>query len=181
MNRAFQNNNGSKVRTWTFAAGGTLLLAVLTVILCLLGGVFNFQSPEGREPTPVPVPSQSYAPPAQSETPGETERFSISAVASEGGEISPSGLVEVEKGGSVSLSIIPHEGYELKELKVDGKSVEPAGTYTFSDVRENHSLYAVFEKEPEETESPSPSPSPSARPSQTPIPTSPVGSPTDIG
>lgn len=177
--------NAKKVRTWGFAAGGTLLLAVLTLVLCVMGGVFDFRSPDAS-PTPVPLPSVTYSVPADvPETDAPADTRSISAVCGEGGSITPYGLVDVELGGSLTFTMLPDEGYELTQLKVDGNAVALASTYTFTNVTENHSMYAVFSKIPEETESPSPSPSETPTPAPTvtpPPPSAPVsGSPTDIG
>lgn len=103
--------------------------------------------------------------------PEPDKEHSISVTAGKGGSVSPKGMVTVTDGGSATFTITPDEGYELVELKIDGVDVGAVETYTFENVTEDHSLYAVFRIMAEE----SPSPSPEV-PSGTPEP----GSPTDI-
>lgn len=167
---------GADLRTWGFIAGGAALLAVLTLVLCILGGVFDFKPKNTPEPLTTPVmntpPTVATPPPAETSgpiatppsTPKPTENWlSVSVIAGAGGTISPSGLVTVSPGESLTLYISPDPGYELVELKADGKTVETAASYTFSDIEENHSLYAIFRKIPEQTPTPPP-------PTDTPIP-----------
>ncbi|NCB51309.1 MAG: hypothetical protein EOM54_05445 [Clostridia bacterium] len=158
-------NKGDKLNTRTFGyiAGAALLLAILTVVLCAMGGVFDFDSGKEDEAR-ITAPQQTYAVPVTTSeqtaeptstpepTPAptpETQTWTISAIAGKGGEMSPSGIVEVDEGGSVTFKITPDEGYVLSELKVDGEAVEAADTYTFRNITANHSIYAVFRLAPE--------------------------------
>lgn len=78
------------------------------------------------------------------------EKYTITASVAEGeqGTISPSGTVEVEEGSSKTFEIKPNEGYAVKDVVVDGKSVGPRTTYTFEEVLANgHTITATFEKE----------------------------------
>lgn len=68
----------------------------------------------------------------------------ITASAGEGGTIQPQGKVYVSSGADKAFSIRPEAGYTLQDVLVDGKSVGPSGTYTFENVRANHSIKAVF-------------------------------------
>ena len=101
----------------------------------------------------------------------------ISVTAGKGGSVDPKGLVTVADGGSITFTITPDEGYELVELKIDGVNVGVVESYTFNDVTEDHSLYAVFRILPEQ---PSPSPEVSPEPSGPPESGENPGSPTDI-
>ena len=74
----------------------------------------------------------------------EESGFTVILTAGKGGSVSPSGSVAVEAGGSINIAVIPEPGYELRELRIDGVSVGAAGEYLLEDVRENHSVYAVF-------------------------------------
>lgn len=169
-----------RTRTWGFIVGAVLLLAVLTVVLCVMGGVFDFnrgsseteppaaetQAPQAEqtappaENTPAPTPT----PPEESEAP---EMHTVNAIAGNGGSISPSGIVEVEDGGSVTFTITADEGYELSELKVDGYTAEVSGSYTFTNVTGEHTIYAIFREVVPETPQPTPSPTPTPVPVET--------------
>lgn len=155
-----------KTRTWGFAAGAVLLLAILTVVLCVMGGVFDFN--KGAATTDVPAagtqaPQQDASQPPE-ETPAETapeetepaKTHTVNAIAGNGGSISPSGIVEVEDGGSVTFNIKADAGYVLYELKVDGYTAEPSGSYTFTDVTGEHTIYAIFREDVPETPTPPP-------------------------
>ena len=161
------------VRTWIFAAGATFLLAVLTVLLCFMGGVFDF-SPSSATPSPeqtqglpntqtTPQPQQT--PQATPEQTPEPQMWGISALAGTGGSISPSGTSQVEAGGSLTYTITPDPGYELSALQVDGSPVEAGNTYTFTDVQADHSIYAVFRLAPgQNTATPRDAPPPASTP-----------------
>ena len=101
----------------------------------------------------------------------ETPEYVISARCSAGGSVSPAGEKRVQAGGRAEYVLTPEDGYELRILEIDGEEVAPAERWVFSDIDENHTLYAVFERIPDE---PEPSGEPIAEPSPTPgIPASP--------
>lgn len=75
----------------------------------------------------------------------------ISAAAGTGGNITPSGTTAVTHGYSQSFAITPEQGYHVKAILVDKVdvtgSLTPAGkvyTYTFTDLKAEHSIEAVF-------------------------------------
>ena len=68
----------------------------------------------------------------------------ITATAEIGGTISPSGRVTVNDGDSQSFTITPNSGYEISDVKVDGKSQGVISSYTFSDVTSDHTISASF-------------------------------------
>lgn len=73
--------------------------------------------------------------------------FSLTASASPGGSISPSGNVTVAKGDAVTFTLTPHEGYTLDKLLVDGKEVTASNNQlTLENVTANHTIEARFEK-----------------------------------
>lgn len=79
----------------------------------------------------------------------EINKYEIESVALEGGTIMPSGIVEVEHGGSKTYIITANIGYQITQVLVDGENNAAAvanGTYTFSNVKENHTIIAEFEK-----------------------------------
>ena len=71
--------------------------------------------------------------------------YTISASATSGGSISPSGNVLVDAGGSQKYAIAPFEGYRIKDVKVDGASIGKVSSYTFANVNAGHSIAAEFE------------------------------------
>lgn len=161
-----------KTRTWGFVVGAVLLLAVLTVVLCVMGGVFDFDrgaattdAPEAESPAPqteTTPPVENTPTPTPPEESEEPEMHTVNAIAGNGGSISPSGIVEVEDGGSVTFTITADPGYVLSELKVDGYTAEVSESYTFTNVTGEHTIYAIFREEVPETPEPTPSPTPDA-------------------
>ena len=75
---------------------------------------------------------------------GGVTRYTITASAGEGGAISPSGSVQVVRGGDKTFTITPGEGYEIADVLVDGESVGAVSSYTFENVRTRHTIEAVF-------------------------------------
>lgn len=78
----------------------------------------------------------------------------ITAKAGRGGVISPAGATTVAEGGSVLYALIPHEGYRVDALIVDGVTYEgyDRTSYRFADVTEDHSIEVTFIREAEEPE-----------------------------
>ena len=68
----------------------------------------------------------------------------ITASAGPHGRIDPSGQQVVLDGGSQTFSITPDGGFHVGDVRVDGVSVGPVATYTFSNVKENHTIEASF-------------------------------------
>lgn len=71
--------------------------------------------------------------------------YFIEASAEDGGSISPSGDVPVRYGEDQTFTITADFGYEIKEVKVDGKKKGDISTYTFSNVTKDHEISATFE------------------------------------
>lgn len=78
------------------------------------------------------------------EAPPESQNFTISATAGEGGTITPAGNVSVVEGQSQSFSIQPSTGYEIQDVLVDGSSIGAQDAYTFNNVSANHTIEARF-------------------------------------
>lgn len=77
-------------------------------------------------------------------TPAEPTTFTITASAGQGGSITPSGAVSVEKGGSQTFTIKPSDNYEIEDVKVDNQSVGKKTKYTFENVTKAHTIAATF-------------------------------------
>lgn len=162
------------------------LLTVLAAIMVTLGGRLGgedeagdglAQTPEPENtayvtaPEPeAPAPSPPTAPesgggisapsaPSPEGTPEPVEISNTHAVvvtAGPGGTVEPRGIVSVADGGSLDFSFTPDAGFEISEVKVDGRAVSspegPPKGFTFINVHESHTLYVVFreiEAEPE--------------------------------
>ncbi|MHB8068525.1 MAG: M6 family metalloprotease domain-containing protein [Desulfobaccales bacterium] len=72
--------------------------------------------------------------------------YTITASAGANGSISPAGTMSVNPGSSQSFSITPNRGYHVAGVVVDGSSVGPVRSYTFSNVGANHTISASFAK-----------------------------------
>lgn len=78
----------------------------------------------------------------------ETTSYTVKASAGEGGTITPSGDVLVAHGNSAVFTITPEKGYHVKEVLADNKAVALTDNqYTFTDVKEPHTISASFEKD----------------------------------
>lgn len=70
--------------------------------------------------------------------------FVITASAGNGGSISPSGGVRLIEGSSQSFLIKTDDGYRIADVLVDGESVGAVGSYSFTNVRRDHTIRAKF-------------------------------------
>jgi hypothetical protein len=70
--------------------------------------------------------------------------FTITASAETGGNIAPSGNVNVTQGGSQTFNITSDRGYHIGDVLVDGISVSAVSSYTFFDIAANHTISASF-------------------------------------
>lgn len=68
----------------------------------------------------------------------------ITTSAGSGGSISPPGPVQVQDGGSQTFSINPDPCYRITGVLVDGSPVGAVSTYTFTNVRNDHTISATF-------------------------------------
>ncbi|SSC13327.1 conserved protein of unknown function [Mesotoga infera] len=70
--------------------------------------------------------------------------YTITATAGAGGSINPSGDVSVNHGDDQEFAITPGEGYNVEDVLVDGESVGPRTSYTFTGVAADHTIHASF-------------------------------------
>jgi len=68
----------------------------------------------------------------------------ITATAGGGGSINPSGPVNVAHGTDATFAVNPADCYHVADVLVDGVSQGPKTTYTFMDVRADHTIQATF-------------------------------------
>ena len=77
-----------------------------------------------------------------SETPSD---YSITVTQTEGGNISPSGTVEVEEGGTIEFTATADACYAFSHWIVDGENAGNTNPYVFTNVTADHTISAVFE------------------------------------
>jgi len=70
--------------------------------------------------------------------------FAISAADTTNGSISPSGDKMVAVGNDQAYTIKPDSGYHVSDVLVDGTTVGPVGSYTFTNVAVDHTISATF-------------------------------------
>ena len=80
------------------------------------------------------------------ETGEAAQKYTITATAGEGGSITPNGDVSVKEGASQTFAITADNGYEIADVLVDGNSVGAVETYTFDEVKTNHTITVSFNK-----------------------------------
>lgn len=72
--------------------------------------------------------------------------YSITASTQGKGKISPAGTTRVAAGANQTYVMTPAIGYRVSNIKVDGKLVGPASSYTFNAVKGNHTITSIFSK-----------------------------------
>lgn len=70
--------------------------------------------------------------------------YTITATATTGGSIAPSGSVSINPGENQAFTITPDADYFVQDLMVDDVSVGAANSYTFTNVTSDHSIHAIF-------------------------------------
>lgn len=166
---------------------GVISLAVVAVVLAFVLFAMRGGGQDDADPTPsptsplaglldrdeTPTPKATDTPaPIDTPAPG-TVTYNITVTSGSGGSVSPSGAVKVVEATDATFYIQPDSGYELSQLLVDGVSVTPESSYTFTNVRADHTIYAVFQPIPATappTQAPTPTPEPTAEPTPTPTP-----------
>ncbi|MHA7964828.1 S-layer homology domain-containing protein [Paenibacillus sp. CAU 1782] len=80
-------------------------------------------------------------------------RFSITATAGPGGQISPNppgDVLRVDRGSNKQFSFTPDHGKIVDTVTVDGDTVTlSAGTYTFWNIEADHNIHATFKNDPD--------------------------------
>ena len=75
---------------------------------------------------------------------GAVNHLIKSGVANEGGVITPSGETPVTDGNSITYSIAPDNGYGVLMVSVDGKQIGAVSSFTFENVKGDHSISVAF-------------------------------------
>ena len=74
--------------------------------------------------------------------------FTITSDAGPNGKISPSGVNRVLYKQDATFAIIPNSGYDVADVRVDGKSIGAVTGYSFTDVEAPHTILGTFMKAP---------------------------------
>lgn len=72
--------------------------------------------------------------------------YTIKSTAGVNGSISPTGNVSVREGRDQTFTITPNKGYAVAKVLIDSKNVGAVKSYTFENVRKNHTIEVVFMK-----------------------------------
>ncbi len=75
-----------------------------------------------------------------------TKKYTITAEAGEGGTISSLGETKVRYNHDVTYTITPEDGYAVASVLVNGEDVGSVTTYTFDNVRKNHTITVIFKR-----------------------------------
>ena len=70
--------------------------------------------------------------------------YTIKATAGVNGSISPTGNVSVREGRDQTFTITPNKGYAVAKVLIDSKNVGAVKSYTFENVKKNHTIEVVF-------------------------------------
>nr|WP_162990731.1 DUF4214 domain-containing protein [Maliibacterium massiliense] len=72
-------------------------------------------------------------------------QYAITVTQAQHGTITPEGTHQVNEGGSLNVTFVPDASYELYKVLLDGQLVDAQNNrYTLADVRENHTVSAIF-------------------------------------
>ena len=152
-------NHNHTVKTTAYIAGMVVLFFILIAVLGIMSGILpQREYADAPEPTPTPEVVNTPAPPvAPTPTPDpehpevpdmildeEHQVFAVNVTYSRGGTATPSGMTTVVKGGSITIMILPDEGYAVESVTVNGETVQTEGSLTLSDVQANQSIYVSF-------------------------------------
>ncbi len=75
----------------------------------------------------------------------DIDTYTISATVGANGSITPSGVVNVDCGASVTYAITPDAGYSVSDVTMDGASIGAVNSCTIDNVTCDHTLNATFE------------------------------------
>ncbi|MBI5446082.1 MAG: hypothetical protein HY900_33325 [Deltaproteobacteria bacterium] len=72
------------------------------------------------------------------------DTYTVTASAGANGTVTPSGVTSVPRGGSLSLTITPADGYGVGDVQVNGGSVGAVTSYTLTNIMANSTVEATF-------------------------------------
>lgn len=72
--------------------------------------------------------------------------YAITVTQSANGAISPASAFNISQGSDLTFTITPGSGFKIADVLVDGESVGVVNTYTFTNIRSNHTITGMFER-----------------------------------
>ncbi len=79
----------------------------------------------------------------------EKHKYTIFAMAGEGGKISPSGSISVQYGSKQVFNIIPDSGYRINQIIIDDNPIASTeSVFEFNNISGNHSISVTFSRLP---------------------------------
>lgn len=84
-------------------------------------------------------------------------QYTITSSASEGGNITPNGIVHVNENESKKYTFFAKDGYELESVRVDNEYIsinKTVNTFEFTNVNANHEIHVTFKKIEEKASTP---------------------------
>ncbi|MEG0091387.1 MAG: carboxypeptidase regulatory-like domain-containing protein, partial [Oscillospiraceae bacterium] len=76
----------------------------------------------------------------------ETSYYTITPKSSTGGQITPDKSITVRGGESAAFNMVAHEGYQIADVKVDGRSVGVTSEYIFTNIWSDRTIEVIFKK-----------------------------------
>jgi hypothetical protein len=148
---------GMSRKTKTSITYAVFILAILVVILCIMSGALHFTPNTGKNVQTTPTPEVTAPPstptPSPSDTPEPTdtpapETYSVTVFAGHGGTATPEGTTTVESGSTITIVFTPDDGYYVETVTVNGELVDPADSYTITDISNDVSIDVSFDTTP---------------------------------
>lgn len=125
----------------------TFALAVITVILCAIDGMFVFKpgSVQANDNAAAVMITNTPAPDDSGDE-SAAPKHSVLVSAGNGGTVYPSGSITVDDWGSVSVTAVPDDGFRIRSITVDGESVGALSSYTLSYITDDRTVLVTFER-----------------------------------
>lgn len=77
----------------------------------------------------------------------EQKNYTIRAESEGSGKVSPSGEVRVAEGKNQTFTFSPDAGFRVDQVLIDGNGVGAVPSYTFENIKADHTLKVIFGKE----------------------------------
>ena len=151
-NNGKKRKKGMSRKTKTSITVAVFILAILVIILCIMSGSLHFTpgSTGKTETTPTPEVTAPPAATPEVETPEPTQTpepasYSVTVFAGHGGSADPTGTTMLREGEDITVVFTPDAGYHVNTLTVNGELVDPADSYTITDISDNMTIDVSFD------------------------------------
>lgn len=112
-----------------------------------LGTFTDSSSPNGSPNGGASVSNYQWSAPTNTSGGSDlSPQYIITSLAGSNGSITPLGSNTVGSGTNDTFTVIPNPGFQVAEVLVDGASIGPVHTYTFNNIKANHTISASFSK-----------------------------------